>query len=155
MMNYLLKDEAATKRFGQSLYNDAKAANINDMTIYLSGQLGTGKTTLVRGFIEAWGYKGHIKSPTFSLVEPYEAEHGKVYHFDLYRLQSAEELEHMGFRDYFAHPAFRLIEWPENADSILPPADLQITIDYHANGRDICIENSTKKGEQVLATLCV
>ena len=94
--------------------------------IYLRGDLGTGKTTLVRGFLRARGYGGKVKSPTYTLVEPYELAGVDIFHFDLYRLDHADELAYIGYRDYFGAQSIILLEWPEKADELLASPDLLV-----------------------------
>ena len=120
-----LTDEAATVAFGKAL---AKACNGRGL-LTLSGNLGTGKTTLSRGLIQSYGHKGAVKSPTYTLVEPYEIGPLRIYHFDLYRMEDPEELEFIGLRDYLAEDALVIIEWPEKAAGVLPQADVEFTLD--------------------------
>lgn len=140
-------DEAAMVACGARL----AAAAQPSLVIYLAGDLGMGKTTLSRGFIQGLGHRGAVKSPTYTLVEPYELGEWQVYHFDLYRLGDAEELEFMGIRDYFGGGAVCLVEWPERGQGALPPADIRIKIERDGSGRRLLLQADTLPGRTVLA----
>ena len=118
-----LPDLAATERFAQLL-----AQHLTTGLLFLSGDLGAGKTTLTRYLLHALGFRGQVKSPTFTLMEPYHFGEFIVYHFDCYRIESAEALEEIGIRDYCNNNALCIIEWPENAEGLLPLPDLQIQL---------------------------
>ncbi len=126
--------------------------NQSSILIYLVGDLGAGKTTFSKGFIEGCGYQDIVRSPTYTLVEPYDFEDFSVYHFDLYRLLDPEELEYMGIRDYFEKTSVCLIEWPEKAEGLLPPADVKMSFTYSQNSRDVVLE-SNLLSEEILKNI--
>ncbi|PCJ35867.1 MAG: tRNA (adenosine(37)-N6)-threonylcarbamoyltransferase complex ATPase subunit type 1 TsaE [Cellvibrionales bacterium] len=119
--------------------------------VYFQGQLGAGKTTVCRGVLQGCGHSGAVKSPTYTLVEPYELPAATVFHFDLYRLGDPEELEYMGIRDYFETGNICLIEWPDKGRGILQVADLELTISVTPMGRHLSLTACTGQGETVVA----
>ncbi len=142
-----IANEEKMEKLGALLYDACPEGGI---ILYLSGTLGAGKTTFVRGFLREAGYQGKVKSPTYTLVEPYEFEFLTLYHFDFYRLNSPDELEYMGIRDYFQTNAFCLVEWPEKAQALLPPCDIQVSIDIQTHDRKVTIKANTLRGKDVL-----
>ena len=119
--------------FGARLAAVLRAGSV----VFLRGELGAGKTTLVRGFLRAAGFAGAVKSPTYTLVEPYQVGEQKIFHFDLYRLADPDELEYMGIRDYFDGSAICFVEWPERGSDLLPEPDLVIHILHRNHGRAV------------------
>lgn len=148
-----MADEAATLNFGLVM---AKAMQPN-LTIYLHGDLGAGKTTLVRGLVHSLGYAGKVKSPTYTLVESYEIsnEMGSftLYHFDLYRFNDEEEWDAAGFRDYFNAQSVCLIEWPEKAENVLPTPDINVIFTIKSAGRSLNVSAHSALGQQCLTAM--
>lgn len=149
VFNQTCPTEADTQRLAGNLAHVMAGGAI----IYLEGQLGAGKTTFARGFLRGFGYQDKVKSPTYTIVEPYEIGERMVYHFDLYRLQDAEELEQMGIRDYLETEAICLIEWPEKGFPLLPSPDLTCKMLMKDNHRDVTIEAHTPLGESIIKQL--
>lgn len=150
MLSFSAPDEDAMVAFGQRL----GTATGGEGTLFLEGDLGMGKTTLCRGVLAAFGHRGAVKSPTYTLVEPYDLGGTLVYHFDLYRLADPEELEYVGIRDYFSNRALRLIEWPKRGKGVLPTADLIIEIEREGDGRLIHCLSLTRQGGFIMDRLC-
>ncbi len=142
-------DEAATMALGARLAAFVEGG----ASIWLEGDLGSGKTTFARGLLRALGVTGAVKSPTYTLVEPYELPERTIYHFDLYRLADGEELEAIGGREYFDNRALCLVEWPERGGDYLPVADLRIHFSYQDEGREIDLEINSAIGERLAALM--
>ena len=144
-----LDGEAAMEAFGARLAQ----ALPTGLQIHLQGDLGAGKTTLVRGFLHGLGHAGRVKSPTYTLIEPYELEPCLLYHLDLYRLADPEELEFLGIRDLFAPGVTSLIEWPERGAGMLPPPDLLIRIEHLPAGRRLTLEAGPERAGELESVL--
>ncbi|MGB7542658.1 MAG: tRNA (adenosine(37)-N6)-threonylcarbamoyltransferase complex ATPase subunit type 1 TsaE [Burkholderiales bacterium] len=144
-----LPDEAATARLGARLA-DCLAPG---MRVYLRGELGSGKTTLVRGMLRALGHQGRVKSPTYTLVELYSLSRLNLYHFDFYRFRDPKELGDAGLGEYFEGDCACVVEWPEKAGDALPPPDLELALAHAATGRDVVIRAASETGERCLTKL--
>jgi tRNA threonylcarbamoyladenosine biosynthesis protein TsaE len=148
-----LKDEAGTLALGAAL----SRALAPGLTIYLHGDLGAGKTALTRALLHAAGHPGHVKSPTYTLAEPYTVELAgqpvDVVHFDLYRMAGPDEFLDAGFRDYFNHRTVCIIEWPEKAEGVLPAPDINVFLTMHGTGRKVELQALSPHGSQCLERL--
>jgi len=148
-----LQDEAGTAALGAAL----AGALAPGLAIYLHGDLGAGKTALTRALLHAAGYQGRVKSPTYTLAEPYVVRLAErmvtVIHFDLYRMASAQEFLEAGFREHFNESSVCIIEWPEKGEPALPAPDIQIHLTVAGHGRDVELRALSVKGHQCLARL--
>ena len=144
-----LPDEQATLALGAAVGRALEPG----LVIYLSGELGAGKTTLARGLLRALGHEGTVKSPTYTLVEVYEVSRLHLHHFDFYRFQDPREWTDAGFRESFDGRTVSLIEWPEKAAGQLPPADLRIDLGLLASGRSAELTSSSLAGRKCLARI--
>lgn len=144
-----LQDEQASVALGQAIAQWLTPP----FTLYLTGELGAGKTTLSRGIIQSLGHKGAVKSPTYALVEPYEFDEFDIFHFDLYRVGDPEELEFMGIRDYFTDRSLCIVEWPDRGFGMLPNADLHVNLRYKESERQVTIEAKSAAGQIILNKL--
>lgn len=149
MISRYLPDPAATEALGARLAGVLPPAAM----VYLQGPLGAGKTCLVRGLLRALGHQGAVRSPTYTLVEPYEASGLRLLHLDLYRLADAEELEFLGLRDWLGDPHLLLVEWPERGAGVLPSADLEIRLDPSGPGRQATVAGQGPLGHRLEAAL--
>jgi tRNA threonylcarbamoyladenosine biosynthesis protein TsaE len=139
----VLRHEEETLALGRELAALLQGRFGGDACVWLHGDLGAGKTTLSRGILRAFGHQGAVKSPTYTLVEPYEVGDLRILHLDLYRIAKADELAFVGLDDLLAEPGIRLIEWPERAADVLPPADISVTL---------TIEDDHRRAEVLVVT---
>ena len=151
-MQILLEDEQKMQVFGEKIAQVIGQINA-PLLILLNGDLGAGKTTLSRGILNGLGHRGSVKSPTYTLVEPYDLEIGKVFHFDLYRLVDPEELYDIGFNDYLSESQLCMIEWPDKGGSLLPKADISMQINSNGTGRQVILTAQTSLGSQCVNEL--
>ncbi len=148
-MEILLRGEPAQLAFGQRLAEIFRESCV----VYLEGDLGAGKTTLVRGLLRGLGYQGIVRSPTYTLLEPYVFGNLPLYHLDLYRLTDPEELEFLGLRDLLAGPSLLFIEWPQRGAGCLPEPDLRIAFAHLPEGRLLRLRSETYRGQAALGRL--
>ncbi|MBT2787438.1 MULTISPECIES: tRNA (adenosine(37)-N6)-threonylcarbamoyltransferase complex ATPase subunit type 1 TsaE [unclassified Halomonas] len=148
-MQVRLDSEEAQVAFGEALGQVLQGRGL----VYLEGELGAGKTTLTRGILRAYGHQGAVKSPTYTLVEPYELGSQRIYHLDLYRLSDPEELEFIGGRDVLADDALSIIEWPSRGEGWLPEPDLRLVLEVVDSGRLVSLVAGSDQGERTLASL--
>ncbi|PJD95345.1 MAG: tRNA (adenosine(37)-N6)-threonylcarbamoyltransferase complex ATPase subunit type 1 TsaE [Legionella sp.] len=146
-VSFFLQDEEASNRWASQWAQQLSAP----LVMTFSGEIGAGKTTLIRAMLRALGVQGAIKSPTFSLVESYVCHELTIHHFDLYRIHQEDELEYMGFREFFSPHALCCIEWPEHAGSLLPKADLHSELRLEKDGRRLIVTAFSLKGQSILA----
>ncbi len=142
-MPLTLPDEGATLRLGEA----CAAGAAGGLVLHLRGELGAGKTTLVRGLLRGLGYGGRVKSPTYTLVEPYSDLRLNLYHFDFYRFKDRTEWLSSGFREYFNAESLCIVEWPERAGDLLAPPDLDIHLQYRGEARTATLVAHTAAGE--------
>lgn len=146
-------NETEMTQLGHAIFSVAAQAEPPLVSVHLEGDLGTGKTTLVRGFIRAMGVEGAIKSPTWSLMELYDAPSFSVAHLDLYRMADPEEVLYLGIEDEIEAGRLLFIEWPSKGQGILPTPDLVISIDHAEEGRKLNFQALTSSAESVLGRL--
>jgi tRNA threonylcarbamoyladenosine biosynthesis protein TsaE len=152
-MHVDLPDAAATEQFGRRLAAALTRTHGPALVIALRGPLGAGKTTLVRGLLRALGHAGRVRSPTYTLLEPYRLDGRQIAHVDLYRVADARELEFLGIGDQLVPGGILLVEWPERGGDRLPPGDLELQLEYAGDGRRLAVAALSPAGERLLAHL--
>ena len=150
MLTFEPESQDQQERLGARL---AECFPTASLIVYLKGDLGAGKTTLVRGFLRGLGYTGTVKSPPYTLIEPYIIGDKSIFHLDLYRLADADELEYLGVRDLLQQDSVLLIEWPERGEGVLPAADLTILIHHREHGREVRVSGQSVAGEFAIHNL--
>lgn len=144
-----MPDATASESLGAALAPGVAPGRV----LHLRGDLGAGKTTVVRGVLRALGHQGKVKSPTYTLVEPYALSRLHLYHFDFFRLRDAAEWESSGFRDYFGPQAACLVEWPERVGPALGTPDVELRLEFAPIGRHALLSSHTPAGEAWLSSL--
>lgn len=145
MTEFTPADAAATHALGANLGRALEGGAV----VYLQGELGAGKTTFVRGVLDGLGFKGHVRSPTYTLVEGYEIDGHHLYHLDLYRIRGTEELEYLGIRELDAPELLVFVEWPERANGSLPVPDLILGFELQEPGRKLSVQTPSKRGREL------
>src|SRR5687767_9283294 len=149
MRELKLPSPESTLRLGEALAAGAAPGRV----IFISGDLGAGKTTLVRGLLRGLGYAGRAKSPTYALVEPYTLSSLDLYHFDFFRFKDQSEWLNSGFREHFNPHSLCVVEWPEKAGDLLAAPDLQIRLDFEGDARAASLDARSTAGEALLSSL--
>jgi tRNA threonylcarbamoyladenosine biosynthesis protein TsaE len=149
MRSFKLADSGATLRLGEALAAGARPGTV----LFISGDLGAGKTTLVRGLLRGLGHAGRAKSPTYALVEPYSFSRLDLYHFDFYRFKDRSEWLNSGFREHFNPGSVCVVEWPEKAGDLLSPPDVRITLTFDGEARRASLEACSDAGRAWLSSL--
>ncbi|MBI1732399.1 MAG: tRNA (adenosine(37)-N6)-threonylcarbamoyltransferase complex ATPase subunit type 1 TsaE [Gammaproteobacteria bacterium] len=149
LIRFIAADAAATELLGAQV----AARSTPGLRIFLDGELGTGKTTFVRGFLASVGHEGAVRSPTYTLVEPYRTRIGPVFHFDLYRLVHPRELEALGYRDYFDGSGICLVEWARRGGPLLGTPDLHVLFSPQDSGRLLTFEAQSDTGVAAIPPL--
>ncbi len=153
VLNRTIADETQQLHFGEELAHAWRGTQLTGILIYFYGNLGAGKTTLIRGFLRGLGYQQHVKSPSYTLIESYEINDQLIFHVDLYRLRDPHELFNLGLLEELGGNRVCLIEWPEHAENLLPPADLACYIAPLDQGREVRLVALNERGEKVLIKL--
>ncbi|MDC2964481.1 tRNA (adenosine(37)-N6)-threonylcarbamoyltransferase complex ATPase subunit type 1 TsaE [Gammaproteobacteria bacterium] len=149
MIIYSTSSESETVEFGKILGECIRPFFSQGVIVFLNGGLGAGKTTLCRGVLRAFDYSGAVKSPTYTLVEPYKIDLGHINHFDFFRIAHPDELDYIGIEEYFSLDTLSLIEWPEKGLGLLPENDLTISVEFEKKKRVIQVTSNSELGEKI------